>query len=284
MLPVASWTYCMFCSSCPHAQCLAPAGQSCGDTAGARIVWSATTSTEYMLCLGQVDLSTWVVIDQHTTSATKHWCDSDTGWHDLYTGLVHVTFKHGGAQGAKIGTSLQVLKILPAWQCRQMKNEFCHSVCFSGLPWAWRCTSCSSFIASSYLLRHVLTTRLRTVSWRLIRRRPKLLTINSSSHDIKFIKLCSRNRCSFIKIVVAYVLSPRSLPGNPRFSALPLWTFAAIVGKFNPGLVPLYFAEKKTAFCQFFPINGLPNLKWSQEWPLFFSPASHWKWYESVLI
>ena len=132
-----------------------------------------------------------------------------------------------------------------------MKNEFCHSVCFSGLPWAWRCTSCSSFIASSYLLRHVLTRRLRTVSWRLIRRKPKLLTINSSNHDIKFIKLCSRNRCSFINIVVAYVLSPRRLPGNPRFSALPLWTFAAIVSKFNPALVPLYFAEKNQHFASF---------------------------------
>ena len=38
----------------------------------ARNVLSATTSTAYILCLGQVDLSIWVVMDQHPVSATRH--------------------------------------------------------------------------------------------------------------------------------------------------------------------------------------------------------------------
>ena len=40
-------------------------------TQRARIVPSATTSMAYILCFGQVDLSIWVFIDQHTTSATR---------------------------------------------------------------------------------------------------------------------------------------------------------------------------------------------------------------------
>ena len=41
-------------------------------TQRARIVPKATTSTAYIPCFGQVDLSIWVAIDQHTTSATSH--------------------------------------------------------------------------------------------------------------------------------------------------------------------------------------------------------------------
>ena len=67
-------------------------------TQRALIVPSAMTSTAYILCFGQVDLSIWVVIDLHTASAKRHGPthDSDTGWHDLpslrldlYMWLVH---------------------------------------------------------------------------------------------------------------------------------------------------------------------------------------------------
>ena len=37
----------------------------------ARIVPSATTSPACILCLGQIDLSIWIVINPHTTSATR---------------------------------------------------------------------------------------------------------------------------------------------------------------------------------------------------------------------
>ena len=55
---------------------------------------------------------------------------------------------------------------------------------------------CTSFTASSYSLRPVLTRSLRTVSSRQIRRRPKSLMGTSPNH-IKFIKLRSRNSTQF---------------------------------------------------------------------------------------
>ena len=39
----------------------------------ALIVPCATTSTAYIVCFFLFDLSIWVVVDEHTASATGHW-------------------------------------------------------------------------------------------------------------------------------------------------------------------------------------------------------------------
>ena len=82
---------------------------------------------------------------------------------------------------------------------------------------------------------------------------------NSSNH-IKFFKLCSRNWCNFLNIVVPRVI-PRRRPWNPRLSTRPPWPLAAIVRKFNPGMVPLSFAEKDQGW-----VSPVSLYQWLTQW------------------
>ena len=104
-------------------------------------------------------------------------------------------------------------------------------------------------MASSYLLRPVLTRSVGTVSSRWIWRRPKLLMGNSPNH-IKFIKLCSWKGLTFFNVVVTHVVSRRHTE-NPRFSTRPQWNLTAITQEFNLGLAALSLAEKEKGCVSF---------------------------------
>ena len=64
-VPALSAALLVFKRSASHPQGIPVVAQR------ARIVPSATTSPACILCLGQIDLSIWIVINPHTTSATR---------------------------------------------------------------------------------------------------------------------------------------------------------------------------------------------------------------------
>ena len=134
------------------------------------------------------------------------------------------------------------------------------SVCFSGLPWAWRCTSCTSFSANSLLSRPVLTRSLWAISSRFIRRRP---------NHIQFIKLCSRNRWTFFNIGFLICCSNfqeeiQEIQDSPPVLR-QLWLQSFANSTQVSGLVSPSFTEKlKHVFPLYSPTNGSSNEEWAR--------------------
>ena len=79
--------------------------------------------------------------------------------------------------------------------------------------------------------------------------------MGDAPNHIKFIKLCSKEQEHIFQYCGCTCVSRRH-PGNARFFTLPGWHLAAIVQKFNPGLVPLSWAEKRPRMC--FAFSPLP--------------------------
>ena len=231
----------------------------------------------------------------HRPSATRHGRDSDTGWRDSYTGPVHVTGTLARLLHVTPTLAMQVAwcnQCCTAAWCRRVqfqghcwfqiwlsrrlgqgnkcwnsclldptKNEFWHSVCFSSLPWAYQLHQLHGQFILGKTSSDIVTRSLRTVSSRRIRTtkiwtRPKLSMRNSSNH-IKFIKLRPRNGWTFFKLWF-HMCYPKKTSRKPKFFTCPSWPLAAIVRGFNPGLIPLSFAEKdQGCVSQIFPYQWL---------------------------
>ena len=118
-------------------------------------------------------------------------------------------FKNGGAEDWDKTVSVETLACSMQWKMI-LFIPFVFQV--RGLPWAWRCTGCTSFTASPSSSRPgpVLTRSLVTDSSGRVGKRPYLSIWNSSNH-IKFIKPRSRNGWTFYNVVAPYMFSEEDI-------------------------------------------------------------------------